>query len=74
MISFLIAEKHLYLSGKYNGSKTCGNGVSQPVTRVIGASKFRKHSFWIVAANSAPNPAVNGASWAISARPVLFTD
>ena len=29
---------------------------------------------WILAAISAPNPDVNGASWAISKRPVFFTD
>lgn len=29
---------------------------------------------WMLAAISAPNPDVNGASWAISNRPVFFTD
>jgi hypothetical protein len=35
----LIASNILYLSGRYNGSKTRGNGVSNPQTLLTGASK-----------------------------------
>jgi len=35
---------------------------------------IREYVTWIVAAISAPNPFVIGASWAMITRPVFFTD
>src|SRR5690606_1254663 len=58
-----------WLSDRFNG-KT----LSQPVTRFTGdSSEYRQRSA-ISAATSAPKPAVRGASWTITIRPVLSTD
>ena len=55
-------------------SSTHGNGVSNPVTRVGGASSRVKHASATCAHTSAPKPLVSGASCETSRRPVLLTD
>ncbi len=49
-------------------------GVSQPVTRSIGASRWWKQCSCTSDISSAPNPQVRVASWAMTQRPVFFTE
>ena len=60
--------------GKYAHSCACGYGVSQPVTRSIGASRWKKQCSCTSAASSAPKPLVRVASWTITQRPVFRTE
>ncbi len=48
--------------------------MSHPVTRSIGASRWKKQCSCTSAASSAPKPLVRVASWTITQRPVFFTD
>src|SRR5205085_6336838 len=59
--------------GMYSCSRLIGNGVSRPVTRRIGASRYSIARSWIAAISSAPKPHVRGASWTITQRPVFLT-
>ena len=48
--------------------------MSKPVTRTGACSRYSKQRSVTVAAISAPSPAVRGASWAITSRPVRRTE
>ena len=60
--------------GMYCHSCACGNGVSQPVTRTIGASRLQKQCCCTSATTSAPKPHVRGASCTTMQRPVFSTE
>src|SRR5215204_6072689 len=60
--------------GKYSHSNACGYGVSHPATRWIGASRYQKHSSWMLAESSAPKPEKRVASCATTQRPVFLTE
>src|SRR5690606_20671221 len=51
-----------------------GNTLSHPVTRRTGATNEYRKCSAMIAAISAPKPAVRGASWTITARPVFETE
>lgn len=57
----------------WKGGVLTPNGVSQPVNRFTGASKFKKHLCWISAASSLPIPPDKGASCTTMHLPVLLT-
>src|SRR5713226_897520 len=56
----------------YTSSNVYGNGVSNPVTRTMGPRRYSIAFSARIALISAPNPAVRGASYTTTARPVFF--